>query len=391
MSRLLAFGAGPEREGFINEAAVAGHEVHVIHNDINPSGIDRAFKAYRCDLLDHCAIEQLVKDIQPGGIIPTPLGKTLLTSGRINEKFNLRGIKSKAADVCTDKSKMSHIMNLCGISYPRQIMAETKDDIFNAAQKIDFPLILKPVKGSGSKGVGYIDNPKSLNALTNEHLKLRGNDATLVQSFIDGDEYGLDAVINEGEIEILLVRKKLLTPLPDRLIEGYIAPAAVSAGIKMKIEQALRLFTKTSGMDNCLIHADLIINDNNLFFLEISGRPAGIFLIDKFMPYCTGVNAVRQSIKMVLGDPAYFGIKHNKFHAISYLPIKGVVKKIPPDSEIQKYPGIKEYIFYFKLNEKLDNMKNTAGIFRRGYAIFEGHDEYDILKKIDNFIKMIKT
>ncbi|WDV46160.1 hypothetical protein PV797_00340 [Clostridiaceae bacterium M8S5] len=54
----------------------------------------------------------------------------------------------------------------------------------------------------------------------------RGEEDSIIEQFISGFEYGIDGIINDGKVYIILIRKNL-TPIPYRQEIDYIYPVSV--------------------------------------------------------------------------------------------------------------------------------------------------------------------
>src|SRR5690606_992822 len=111
------------------------------------------------------------------------------------------------------------------------------------------------------------------------YTTLLENESTLIEKFIEGIEYGIDARIINGQFELLLIREKILTKLPYRQEVGYLAPAVLNETTKRKIIKMFQEIISYMGVDECLFNADIIIKDQEIFIIECSGRPAGLNLM----------------------------------------------------------------------------------------------------------------
>ena len=77
-----------------------------------------------------------------------------------------------------------------------------------------FPLIIKPRFGSGSRDVLVITTDNELKEIC-KNDKFTKEDF-LIEEFINGIEYGLDAVVIDGKFHHILIREKQITSLPYR-------------------------------------------------------------------------------------------------------------------------------------------------------------------------------
>ncbi|MCJ8009132.1 ATP-grasp domain-containing protein [Lederbergia wuyishanensis] len=108
------------------------------------------------------------------------------------EKDNIRIIISdkEVIDLCYDKYKTSKYLqknNLPFVPSYRDFEL-VKQDLNNGV--LTFPLIIKPRKGSGSKGVFIVENLHDLQLFWSEDNDL------IIQPFIEGDEYCVECYID---------------------------------------------------------------------------------------------------------------------------------------------------------------------------------------------------
>lgn len=122
-------------------------------------------------------------------------------------KFSERGVEvivssPQVIDICYDKYQTFRFLTENGFSTPKTYISLEKAlrEIENG--EAEFPLLIKPRKGSASAGIKKITNIK---ALKNEFID---NKDTLIQEFIKGDEYGIDAFNNSHLEPVAIFAKK---------------------------------------------------------------------------------------------------------------------------------------------------------------------------------------
>ena len=106
----------------------------------------------------------------------------------------------------------------------------------------------------------------------------------VLEEAVDGVEYGVDAVMDGSGFRMILLRRKLLTPPPARQAVGYMAVSSreseESRRLCERVEACLTEVTALLGLQNCLLHADLMTGDGYVFPIELSARlPATISII----------------------------------------------------------------------------------------------------------------
>lgn len=160
--------------------------------------------------------------------------------------------------ICNDKVKCNKFVSDLGIKVPKDYK------LSDSLKNIKFPLILKNKKGGGSQNIQIINNEKDLLYYKSKFKNV------ILQEFVKGQEYSIDAVLNNSsEIIVASCRKRLVTKagictkteiLPNEKIINFVG----------KIAKELKLI---SGINM------QFIDD---YFIEINPRlPGGLGLVTK--------------------------------------------------------------------------------------------------------------
>jgi phosphoribosylglycinamide synthetase, ATP-grasp, putative len=382
MKVALVIGASSESLYAINLAQESGLKVAAFDGDENAAGLKRADFSFVCDIRDPQNIINLITEqgFKPVCVLPVPVGRCLRVAGVINDFYGLKGPNEKTCDVCTDKLAFHSALNPENKREANEPMRANLRDAecypmskaSNSPSDADFPLVIKPRYGSGSKNVTVV-----LNAVEYEkyaaQLNLKSGEF-LHESFVEGKEYGINAAVIESKYIHVLTREKLLTPPPYRQSVGYVATPEIAT-----ISEHLKEVVKRLELKNCLMHADVIIRKNGEpFVIELAPRPSGHYLTSDFIEIATGVDLTREWLNFVLNKPFRFEPKFLKSAMIRYFDFNyGVV---PPNfSEIKDECSIVK----FKCGDlkNLGEVKDGASLMGRGYAIILAESEEECLEK----------
>lgn len=382
MKVALVIGASSESLYAINLAQESGLKVAAFDGDENAAGLKQADFSFVCDIRDPQNIINLIskQGFKPVCVLPVPVGRCLRVGGVINDFYGLKGPSQKECDVCTDKLAFHSALNpenkreTSGLMEPNLRGAECylMNKASNLPSDVDFPLVVKPRYGSGSKDVTVVLNASKYEKCA-ARLNLKSGEF-LRESFIKGEEYGINAAVIEGEYIHVLARKKLLTPPPYRQSVGYVATPEIAA-----ISERLKAVIKRLELKNCLMHADIILRENGEpFVIELAPRPSGHYLTSDFIEIATGVNLTREWLNFTLNKPFKFEPKFLKSAMIRYFDFGYDV--LPPSfNEIKDQCGIVK----FKCGnlKNLGEVKDGASLMDRGYAIIIAESEEECLEK----------
>lgn len=121
----------------------------------------------------------------------------MLLAARLREALGVPGMTLDETIPFRDKVKMKDVLVAAGIRTPRHERATTVGAIREAAERIGYPLIVKPVAGAGSADTYRVGSDDELE----ETIPLLGHvEEVNVEEFVEGEEYTYDTVCANGEV-----------------------------------------------------------------------------------------------------------------------------------------------------------------------------------------------
>lgn len=293
----VCVGAGPEQVPSIHRAQQCGMRVLALDGNPAAVGLDVADHGLVVDIADEASVVSAVSRYPVEMVVPAPLGGLLLTAGAINDALDLPGVSREQTYRCVDKAAFSETLVAAGLPTPRHVTACSERDILDALSADD-PVILKPVRGSGSKGVVVITPDDQVEVLVREHLASRPpGEVTLVSEYVSGREVGLDVLVNGGTPEIVAIRDKRLTPLPYRQETALMLPACLDASALSSLHACVGALVAELGIDATPMHLDVIITPTSqTYVVDCAPRPSGMFISTKLVPWVTGRDLILDSI-----------------------------------------------------------------------------------------------
>lgn len=354
--------------------------LYTIALDGNPeaAGLAAADRAVVVDIRDPEALVAALGGTVPDVVIPVPIGRYLIAGAALNDRFHLPGVGEAAAQRCTDKWLFHETLHPLGLRRADCRLLHTASDRA-AARAFPLPAILKPRTGSGSRGVMRLDTPAALAAALNA---LPEDEDYLIETAVAGPEYGMDAAVIGGRFTPVLLRRKLNTPPPHCQCVGYFSQpggtprAAAAADTVSRAAAAL-------GIDNAILHADLIETEDGFFPIEMSARPAGHDLHNLFTPLVTGVDTVENYLRFALGLPYRFEPTRYRGALIRFFDFGGcTVTAVPDEADLRARYPLAAYRCALRPGDRLDPVADGS-VMHRGYFVLEGEDEAALAAQAD--------
>lgn len=216
--KIIVLGSGPNRIGQgiefdyccvhgVLAAAECGYETIMIN--CNPETVstdfDTADKLYFEPVFwEH--IYDIIRHEKPEGVIVQLGGQTAL---KLAEKLDRYGIKIlgtsfKALDLAEDRGSFSSLLKDLNIPYPEFDVAETADEALAVADKLDFPLLVRPSYVLGGQGMKIVINKDELEEHVVDLLSKMPNNKLLLDHYLDGAiEAEADAICDGEDVYII--------------------------------------------------------------------------------------------------------------------------------------------------------------------------------------------
>jgi hypothetical protein len=148
----------------------------------------------------------------------------MILAARIRETFGLPGMTVEQTVPFRDKERMKQVLDAAGIRTPRHASTTTVAGVWEAAERIGYPIIIKPISGAGSADTYRID---SSTQLAETLPLLRHVPEVSVEEFVDGEEFTFDTVCADGKILFENVMWYRPRPLQMKMHE-WISPVSIA-------------------------------------------------------------------------------------------------------------------------------------------------------------------
>lgn len=199
---------------------------------------------------------------------------------------NLLGVPHNSPDAAIaarDKFVMRRMLSLGGVRCPAFGTYPADADPATYAGDIAFPCVVKPTRLSGSRGVIRANDRSELATAVQRLRDIVSSDGIdlasaeiLIEDYIPGDEVAVEGLLTDGELHVLTIFDKpdpLVGPFFEETI--YTTPSRLPADVQDAIACETAACAAALGLRTGPVHAELRINDEGPWILEIAGRSIG--------------------------------------------------------------------------------------------------------------------
>ncbi|MBB2942685.1 biotin carboxylase [Actinoplanes lutulentus] len=260
----------------------------------------------------------------------------VVAAALIAEELGLPGPGVRAAVVSRNKLMQRELFGRAGLAQPAHFHARDADAAAGFAAG-RWPVIAKPLSGSGSHGVQVLGDESELRAWAAGH---GDRETFLVEEFLDGPEVSVEALLVDGEVRFSNVTDKTVSGLPFRVELEHHVPAALAPAVRAAIERVLIGVTTAIGLRTGVVHLELILQAGGPSVVEIAARTPGDYLMD-VIEAATGVDLYDAVIAAACGLPLEIGKSRPDVASVWFpTPAAGTVESIEGAESIDRMPGV---------------------------------------------------
>jgi biotin carboxylase len=211
---------------------------------------------------------------------------TAAAAAAIAERLGLRASAPAAVAAARDKFQMRQCLAAAGVPVPRFRRIALSENPVLAARGVEFPCVLKPLSLSASRGVirantteQFVVAFKRIAALlVRDDVTVSGDAARylVAEEYIPGLEVALEGLLMEGRLHVLALFDKP-DPLEGPFFEEtiYVTPSRLPDRVQHAIRDTTASACAALGLTEGPIHAELRVNDDGPWVLEVAARSIG--------------------------------------------------------------------------------------------------------------------
>lgn len=307
MKRLLMLGGAMQQIPIIRMAKEMGD--YVITCDYTPENPGHKFadEYYNVSTTDLDGVLELAKRVKPDGIIAYASDPAAPTAAYVAEKMGLPGNPYESVKLCTEKDLFRSFLKKHGFNCPQAQGYKTYEEAYAEIERFKFPVMVKPVDSSGSKGVVKIFSKKELKAAVEEALSYSRGKRFIVEEFIvkKGYQVSGDGFSYNGKLVFTSYGNELYSGAGgtrEYVALGEFWPSLLTPEQKAKVDDELQRLITALGMRTCAYNIEVILDENDTpYVLELGPRNGGSY-IPQLIQYATGVDLVKYTILGALGE-----------------------------------------------------------------------------------------
>ena len=292
------------QEPALKIAREMGLETVAVDADPEAPSIHLADRFEKVDLKDKEGIETLARSLKAGGGlggIMTAGTDFSATVAWTAEKLELPGISYEAALDASDKGRMRQRFKAAGLPSPEFFVTECPPGE-GFILPFPFPVVVKPVDNMGARGCSRVDSFEELSVAVSEALGFSRSGRAIVEEYMEGPEFSVDALVYQGEITICGLADRHIFFPPYFIEMGHTMPTSIEPAIISSLLETFRKGVKALGITNGAAKGDIKLTKRGPMIGEIAARLSGGYMSGWTYPYSSGVLPTKGAIEIAIGE-----------------------------------------------------------------------------------------
>lgn len=330
---LAIIGASYLQLPLIRKAKELGYITHVFAWKANDVGEKEADHFYPVSIVEKEQILEKCREIGISGICSIASDLAIITVNYVAQNL---GLNSNSLE-CTKKSTNKHLMRDCFKENgdPSPVSELVSDFSKIDPSKYTYPVIVKPLDRSGSRGIYKIEKPEDLVPACKKSAEEGFIKSVLIEEFVTGKEYSVEYISYHGKHHFLAVTLKYTTGAPHFIETGHLEPAPISEGLTKKIQKVVEHALDSLGVKEGASHSEIKIDENeNIKIIEIGARMGGDCIGSDLVYYSTGYDFVEMVIDVATNKEPTFVRKHE--------PLPVSVHFILSNEDLEKFESLRK-------------------------------------------------
>ncbi len=312
--RVMILGAGPNRIGQgIEFDYCCVHASYALHDagfetimvNCNPETVstdyDTSDKLY-FEPLTFEDVMDIVEAEQPDGVVVTLGGQTPLKLAKplADAGVPIMGTSPEAIDLAEDRDRFAAILDELGIAYPPSGMASTFEEACIVADRIGFPLLVRPSYVLGGRGMGIVYDGAQLEKYMTEAAKITPDHPVYLDRFLEGAvEVDLDAICDGEDVYVGAILEHIeMAGIHSGDSACCTPPFALSESVQSSLRSIARQLALRLGVVG-LINIQFAIKDQMIYIIEANPRASRTV---PFASKATGVPLAKVAARVMAGE-----------------------------------------------------------------------------------------
>jgi hypothetical protein len=209
----------------------------------------------------------------------------------------------------------------------------------------------------------------------------------LIEEYIDGKEFSLEGVIQNGNILHFSVTEKFVADQIEFIEIGHVVNPPLDIAVRKNLEQYVEQVLCVLGADHCPFHAEVRVRNGQPFLMEVAARLAGDKIGDLINLSC-GINYFDYVYASYLGEQLPNIVRSDETAGVRffYRPDVEQYTRITGLEEAKQYL-FEDLNFYYPAGQSIPAFPKP--LRRLGHVIIKDNNYQNLLAALDHIDQTI--
>lgn len=366
---LLVLAGGLYQLPLIFAAKRRGLRVVLFDRDPEAPGFAHADLGELVDIADPDAVVTAAMRVAPSAVTSIVSEASVRTAAAAAAALGLPGIGLETAAMCTDKFLMRTCFERAGLPCPRFAVVDRVEEALRLVPEIGFPLVVKPVDSSGSRGVRRVDAIEGLDMAVDLALSGSRQRRAILESFLDGTECTVETFTVDGQTQVLGMSDKVHVPFPHCVSISLTYPPFFDQPTRQAIAEAAVQAINAVGLRNGPGHVEVIVTESGPVVVELAARGGGYQIFSDILLGLSGVDPVEAVIDLALGLVPQVTPTRARAAVLRFFnpPLTGVLRDVAGVADARRLEDVFDVVVAAQIGQPLGQITRDGE--RPGYII----------------------
>ena len=326
-------------------------------------------KFYEISTTEKEQILEICKAEKIDGILTIATDIAVPTVNYIASKMGLIGNSQRSGLLATNKFEMREAFKKNNINSPAFFKVSRIEDLSQIENKLKYPVIVKPVDRSGSKGITKVSEQNQLKSAVVRAISEAISKTAIIEHFVVGNEISVECISYKGQHNLLAITDKVTSGPPHFVELEHHQPSNLSKELQTRVEQMTKAALNALEIEYGASHSEFIITPDDVYITEVGARMGGDFIGSDLVYLSTGYDFLQGIIDIALNQFST-PVKTKHLHS-------GVLfysKSTPMLKELTYTTSLKSKIVRSQFDENLkDDLTESSD--RSGYCIYQSSEK----------------
>jgi biotin carboxylase len=398
MRRILIVGCGFPQLSLVKAARSLG--LHVIGADANPQAVavKHCHEFFEVSTNHVEGLTSVVSRANADAVTTTGSEVALRATAQLAARVKLPFYADpETVRRCQDKDVMRAAYTAAGLAAPAFARCETFEHAAAFADAQGFPLVVKPSRGWGQRGVARIDRASDLAAAFEEarvHSTSAGLPIVIVEKWLVGREYSVNGWVDTGRMESYCVTERITVPgnKPLGVMIAEVYPSGLAPEDELRVVDEARRGAAALGHVRGPCYSQIVVGPTGCVLFETAARLGGGFDAD-VTRLASGVDLYARVLGVALGERSleHQGVTGAKEGAViaKFLVAKpGRVRVVEGLDEARAAEGIDDSEVFVSAGGRVMPLTDSAK--RAAYVLAHGATRDEAMRRADASLARIR-